>query len=164
MGIALLLLGLAAAGLVVDFAIENWSDAANEVTFSLFGGSFTANQVEVAIGAALPGALAIALVVLRPRRRAPGWEPRPPAELEAPDLRARTRERRAPGPASRRGRPCRLRRRPRSRPVPALTPRSSPERRRPDRRVAGVTVSDRFALRVEFEVEGRKRGNPQRVR
>ena len=28
MGIALILLGLAAAGLVVDFAIENWSDAA----------------------------------------------------------------------------------------------------------------------------------------
>jgi len=64
MGIALILLGLAAAGLVVDFAIENWSDAANEVTFSLFGGSFTATQVEVAIGAAVLGALAIALCVL----------------------------------------------------------------------------------------------------
>ena len=64
MGIALILLGLAAAGLVVDFAIENWSDAANEVTYSLFGGSFTATQVEVAIGAAVLGALAIALCVL----------------------------------------------------------------------------------------------------
>lgn len=64
MGIVLILLGLAAAGLVVDFAIENWSDAANEVTFSLFGGSFTATQVEVAIGAAVLGALAIALCVL----------------------------------------------------------------------------------------------------
>ena len=64
MGIALILLGLAAAGLVVDFAIENWSDAAKEVTFSLFGGSFTATQVEVAIGAAVLGALAIALCVL----------------------------------------------------------------------------------------------------
>jgi len=50
MGIALILLGLAAAGLVVDFAVENWSGAANDVTFSLFGGSFTATQVEVAIG------------------------------------------------------------------------------------------------------------------
>ena len=64
MGIALILLGLAAAGLVVDFAIENWSDAANEVTFSLFGGSFTATQVEVAIAAAVLGAVAIALCVL----------------------------------------------------------------------------------------------------
>jgi uncharacterized integral membrane protein len=64
MGIALILLGLAAAGLVVDFAIENWSAAANEVTFSLFGGSFTATQVEVAIGAAVLGAIAIALFVL----------------------------------------------------------------------------------------------------
>ena len=64
MGIVLILLGLAAAGLVVDFAVENWSAAANEVTFSLFGGSFSATQVEVAIGAAVLGALAIALCVL----------------------------------------------------------------------------------------------------
>jgi len=64
MGIALILLGLAAAGLVVDFAVENWSAAANDVTFSLFGGSFTATQVEVAIGAAVLGAIAIALCVL----------------------------------------------------------------------------------------------------
>jgi hypothetical protein len=64
MGIALILLGLAAAGLVVDFAVENWSATANELTFSLFGGSFTATQVEVAIGAAVLGAIAIALCVL----------------------------------------------------------------------------------------------------
>jgi len=64
MGIALILLGLAAAGLVVDFAVENWSAAANDVSFSLFGGSFTATQVEVAIAAAVLGAVAIALCVL----------------------------------------------------------------------------------------------------
>jgi uncharacterized integral membrane protein len=64
MGIALILLGLAAAGLVVGFAVENWSAAANDVTFSLFGGSFTATQVEVVIGAAVLGAIAIALCVL----------------------------------------------------------------------------------------------------
>jgi uncharacterized integral membrane protein len=64
MGIALILLGLAAAGLVVDFAVENWSAAANELTFSLFGGSFTATHVEVVIGAAVLGAIAIALCVL----------------------------------------------------------------------------------------------------
>jgi hypothetical protein len=64
MGIALILLGLVAAGLVVDFAVENWSAAANDVTFSLFGGSFTATQVEMAIAAAVLGAVAIALCVL----------------------------------------------------------------------------------------------------
>ena len=64
MGIALILLGLVAAGLVVDFAVENWSAAADDVTFSLFGSSFTATQVEVAIGAAVLGAIAIALCVL----------------------------------------------------------------------------------------------------
>jgi uncharacterized integral membrane protein len=64
MGIALILLGLVAAGLVVDFAVENWSSAANDVSFSLFGGSFTATQVEVAVAAAVLGAIAIALCVL----------------------------------------------------------------------------------------------------
>ena len=64
MGIVLILLGLMAAGLVVDFALENWSAAANEVSFSLFGGSFTATQVEVVIVAAVLGAFAIALCVL----------------------------------------------------------------------------------------------------
>jgi hypothetical protein len=64
MGIVLILLGLAAAGLVVDFAVENWSSAANEVTFSLFGGSFTATQVELVIAGAVLGAVAIALCVL----------------------------------------------------------------------------------------------------
>ena len=64
MGIALILLGLAAAGLVVDFAVENWSSAANDVSFSLFGGSFSSTQVELAIGAAVLGAVAIALCVL----------------------------------------------------------------------------------------------------
>ena len=64
MGIALILLGFVAAGLVVDFAVENWSAAANDVSFSLFGGSFTATQVEVAIAAAVLGAVAIALCAL----------------------------------------------------------------------------------------------------
>ena len=64
MGIALILLGLVAAGLVVDFAAENWSAGAPDLTFSMFGSSFTATQVQVAIGAAVLGAIAIALCVL----------------------------------------------------------------------------------------------------
>ena len=38
MGIALILLGLVAAGLVVDFAVENWSAGTADLTFELFGG------------------------------------------------------------------------------------------------------------------------------
>lgn len=64
MGIALILLGLVAAGLVVDFAVENWSAGAPELSFAMFGGSFTATQVEVVVGAAVLGAAAIALCVM----------------------------------------------------------------------------------------------------
>ncbi|MEX2204054.1 MAG: hypothetical protein WD965_08185 [Actinomycetota bacterium] len=64
MGIALILLGLLAAGVVVDFAIENDLAGAAERTFSLFGGSFTFNETQVVLGAALLGALAVLFVVL----------------------------------------------------------------------------------------------------
>jgi hypothetical protein len=67
MGIALILLGLVAAGLVVDFAVENWSEGAPELSFAMFGGSFTATQVEVVVGAAALGCAAIALCVLGAR-------------------------------------------------------------------------------------------------
>lgn len=63
-GIALILLGLLAAGVVVDFAIENDLAGAPERTFSLFGGSFTFNETQVVLGAAVLGALAVLLVVL----------------------------------------------------------------------------------------------------
>jgi len=64
MGIALILLGLLAAGVVVDFAVENDLAGAPERTFSLFGGSFTFNETQVVLGAALLGALAVLFVVL----------------------------------------------------------------------------------------------------
>lgn len=64
MGIALILLGLLAAGVVVDFAIENDLAGAPERTFSLFGGSFTFNETQVVLGAAVLGALAVLFVVL----------------------------------------------------------------------------------------------------
>ena len=64
MGIALILLGLLAAGVVVDFAVENDLAGAPERTFSLFGGSFTFNETQVVVGAALLGALAVLFVVL----------------------------------------------------------------------------------------------------
>ena len=64
MGIALILLGLLAAGVVVDFAVENDLAGAPERTFSLFGGSFTFNETQVVLGAAMLGALAVLFVVL----------------------------------------------------------------------------------------------------
>ena len=63
MGIALILLGLLAAGVVVDFAVENDLAGAPERTFSLFGGSFTFNETQVVLGAAVLGALAVLFVV-----------------------------------------------------------------------------------------------------
>ena len=67
MGIALILLGLLAAGMVVDFAVENWSEGAPDLTFALFGGSFTLTQMQVVIGAALLGAVAVLLCILGAR-------------------------------------------------------------------------------------------------
>jgi hypothetical protein len=64
MGIALILLGLLAAGVVVDFAVENDLAGAPERTFSLFGGSFTYNETQVVLGAAVLGALAVLFFVL----------------------------------------------------------------------------------------------------
>jgi hypothetical protein len=64
MGIALILLGLLAAGVVVDFAVENDLAGAPERTFALFGGSFTFNETQVVLGASLLGALAVLFVVL----------------------------------------------------------------------------------------------------
>jgi hypothetical protein len=64
MGIALILLGLLAAGVVVDFAVENDLAGAPERSFALFGGSFTFNETQIVLGAAVLGALAVLFVVL----------------------------------------------------------------------------------------------------
>ena len=67
MGIAVILLGLLAAGIVVDFAVENWSQGTADLTFALFGGSFTLTRIQVVIGAAVLGAVAVALCMLGAR-------------------------------------------------------------------------------------------------
>lgn len=64
MGIALILIGLLAAGVVVDFVIENDLAGAPDQSFALFGGSFTLNQMEVVVGAAVLGAFAVLFLVL----------------------------------------------------------------------------------------------------
>jgi membrane protein implicated in regulation of membrane protease activity len=67
MGIALILLGLLAAGLVVDFAAENWSAGTAEQTFALFGGSFTLTGMQIVLAAAVLGAAAVVCCVLGTR-------------------------------------------------------------------------------------------------
>ena len=64
MGIALILLGLLAAGVVVDFAVENWSEGTADLTFALFGSPYTLTQIQVVIGAAVLGAVAVVFCML----------------------------------------------------------------------------------------------------
>lgn len=64
MGIVLILLGLLAAGIVVDFAVENWSAGTADMTFELFGSSVTLTQMQVVLGAAVLGAVAVALCIV----------------------------------------------------------------------------------------------------
>ena len=64
MGLLLILLGLAAAGLVADFVVENDLTTAPSQTVSLLGGSFTLSLPGLVLGAAVLGALAIVLVML----------------------------------------------------------------------------------------------------
>ena len=64
MGIALILLGLLAAGIVVDFAAENWSAGTADLTFELFGSSVTLTQMQVVLGAAVLGAVAVAFCIV----------------------------------------------------------------------------------------------------
>lgn len=64
MGMLLILLGLAAAGLVADFVVENDLTTAPNQAVSLLGGSFQLSLPEVALAAAVLGALAVILVML----------------------------------------------------------------------------------------------------
>jgi hypothetical protein len=62
--VLLVLLGLAAAGVVVDFLIENDLATAPHQTVALLGGSFRLSTPELVLGAAVLGILSILLVVL----------------------------------------------------------------------------------------------------
>lgn len=62
--ILLILLGLAAAGLVVDFLVENDLASAPHQTVAFLGGSFRLSTPEVVLGAAVLGVLSVLLIVL----------------------------------------------------------------------------------------------------
>ena len=59
MGMLLILLGLAAAGLVADFVVENDLTTAPGQAVSILGGSFRLSLPELVLGAAVLGALAV---------------------------------------------------------------------------------------------------------
>ena len=63
MGIAFILLGLFAAGVVVDLVVGNGLSG-DPTHVSLFSGSFTFSESQLVIGAALLGAVSVFLVIL----------------------------------------------------------------------------------------------------
>lgn len=63
MGIAFILLGVLAAGIVADFVVEN-DLAGGAQEFSLLGGSFTFTESQLVVGAALLGGLSVLLAIL----------------------------------------------------------------------------------------------------
>lgn len=99
MGIALILLGLLAAGVVVDFAIENDLAGAPERSFALFGGSFTFNETQVVLGAAVLGALAVLFVVLGIGMSRGSWGRRRALRHRVSDLERENTELRSRRPA-----------------------------------------------------------------
>jgi hypothetical protein len=64
MGIALVLLGLFSAAVVLDFVIENDLAGGPDRSFELFGGTFTLNQTEIVLTAAVLGGFAVLFLVL----------------------------------------------------------------------------------------------------
>ncbi len=87
MGVLLILLGLAAAGLVADYVVENDLTTAPSEAVSLFGGSFRLAQPELVLGAAVLGALAVILVLLGLGLLRGSWGRRRALKQQIADLR-----------------------------------------------------------------------------
>jgi hypothetical protein len=64
MGVLLVVLGLASAGLVADYLVENDLMSAPNDSFALFGATFKLSEPELVLVAAILGALAVVLVML----------------------------------------------------------------------------------------------------
>jgi hypothetical protein len=87
MGMLLIVLGLAAAGVVADFAVENDLTTAPDQAVSLFGGSFSFSFPEVVLGAAVVGVLAVLLVILGLGLLRGSWGRRKALKRQIADLR-----------------------------------------------------------------------------
>ena len=92
MGMLLILLGLAAAGLVADFVVENDLSTAPHQAVSFLGGSFRFSLPEVVLGAAVVGALAVLLVMLGLGLLRGSWGRRKALKQQIADLRLENTE------------------------------------------------------------------------
>jgi hypothetical protein len=92
MGVLLIMLGLAAGGLVADFVVENDLTTASPQVVSLAGGSFRFSLPEVVLGAAVVGALAILLVILGIGLLRGSWGRRRALKRQIADLRQENAE------------------------------------------------------------------------
>jgi hypothetical protein len=92
MGMLLILLSLAAAGLVADFVVENDLTTAPNQAVSLLGGSFRFSLPEVVLGAAVVGALAVLLVILGLGLLRGSWGRRKALKRQIADLRRENTE------------------------------------------------------------------------
>jgi hypothetical protein len=87
MGILLIVLGLAAAGLVADFVVENDLTTAPDQAMTFLGGSFRFSMPEVVLGAAVVGAIAVLLVILGLGLLRGSWGRRKALKRQIADLR-----------------------------------------------------------------------------
>jgi uncharacterized integral membrane protein len=141
MGMLLILLGLAAAGLVADFVVENDLTTAPSQTVSLLGGSFNLSLPELVLGAAVLGALAVFLVMLGLGLLRGSWGRRRALKKQVADLRLENTDLRSKvhlgtvagwGRARKRGpMPTSRTEAPGPRPDPSRNPRRSPSTKRP---------------------------------
>jgi hypothetical protein len=87
MGVFLILLGLAEAGLVDDFVVEYDLTTEQNQTVDLLGGSFQLSLPELVLGAAVLGALAVVLVILGLGLLRGSWGRRKALKRQIADLR-----------------------------------------------------------------------------
>jgi hypothetical protein len=64
MGVLLIVLGLAGAGVVADYLVENHVATAQSEPFTLFGATFNIPRPELVLAAFVIGALAVLFVIL----------------------------------------------------------------------------------------------------
>jgi hypothetical protein len=87
MGILLIVLGLAAAGVVADFVVENDLTTAPDQAMTFLGASFRFSMPEAVLGAAVVGAVAVLLVILGLGLLRGSWGRRKALKRQIADLR-----------------------------------------------------------------------------
>jgi hypothetical protein len=87
MGILLIVLGLAAAGVVADFVVENDLTTAPDQAMTFLGASFRFSMPEAVLGAAVVGAIAVLLVILGLGLLRGSWGRRKALKRQVTDLR-----------------------------------------------------------------------------